>query len=154
MFAFVGRCDRIIWFGEDQLKQHSYERGELKLSDHRPVKAIFSTQVKVTQKLKALQNFFSSERSFEHIASRLDFPCKDWISFRAKRLMNQIFRHHMWKSVFQLTMYIYAHDMTMTWCTTCACCYCKGNAIISLLYSILMLILCTVFLSKSTYLFQ
>ncbi|XP_022890822.1 type IV inositol polyphosphate 5-phosphatase 9 [Olea europaea var. sylvestris] len=79
-------CDRIIWFGEDQLKQHSYERGELKLSDHRPVKAIFSTQVKVTQKLKALQNFFSSERSFEHIANQLDFPCKDRISFRANDL--------------------------------------------------------------------
>ncbi|XP_058183481.1 type IV inositol polyphosphate 5-phosphatase 9 [Rhododendron vialii] len=38
-------CDRIIWFGMG-LKQHSYTRGELSLSDHRPVKAIFSTEVR------------------------------------------------------------------------------------------------------------
>ncbi|CAI9774679.1 unnamed protein product [Fraxinus pennsylvanica] len=74
-------CDRIIWFGEE-LKQHSYERGELKLSDHRPVKAIFSTQVRVTHKLKELQNCFYSER-FEQIASRLNFPCRDCFSFHA-----------------------------------------------------------------------
>ncbi|CAH1431169.1 unnamed protein product [Lactuca virosa] len=39
-------CDRIIWTG-DELKQILYARDESKLSDHRPVKAIFSTQVKV-----------------------------------------------------------------------------------------------------------
>ncbi|KAI3408467.1 IPPc domain-containing protein, partial [Psidium guajava] len=36
-------CDRIIWYGEG-LKQHLYMRGESKLSDHRPVKAIFTVQ--------------------------------------------------------------------------------------------------------------
>nr|GMD26548.1 type IV inositol polyphosphate 5-phosphatase 9 [Ipomoea batatas] len=62
-------CDRIIWFGEG-LKQHKYGRGESKLSDHRPVRAIFSAEVKVS-KIKKLRNFFLSER-FEHITHRLE----------------------------------------------------------------------------------
>ncbi|GMN38332.1 hypothetical protein TIFTF001_007566 [Ficus carica] len=37
-------CDRIIWHGKG-LKQHFYTRGESKLSDHRPVNAIFSAEV-------------------------------------------------------------------------------------------------------------
>ncbi|XP_071687305.1 type IV inositol polyphosphate 5-phosphatase 9-like [Rutidosis leptorrhynchoides] len=41
-------CDRVIWRGEG-LKQILYERSESKLSDHRPVKAIFSTQVKASE---------------------------------------------------------------------------------------------------------
>ncbi|MCD7454410.1 Type IV inositol polyphosphate 5-phosphatase 9 [Datura stramonium] len=63
-------CDRIIWYGEG-LKQQEYERGESKLSDHRPVKAIFTTQVRVSRKLKRLQSFFLSER-FEQITSHLE----------------------------------------------------------------------------------
>ncbi|CAL5430428.1 unnamed protein product [Camellia sinensis] len=63
-------CDRIIWSGEG-LKQLSYTRGESRLSDHRPVKAIFTTQVRVSRRLKGLQNFFMSER-FEQITSRFD----------------------------------------------------------------------------------
>ncbi|KAM3319481.1 type IV inositol polyphosphate 5-phosphatase 9 isoform X1 [Capsicum chacoense] len=39
-------CDRIIWFGKG-LKQRQYSRGECKLSDHRPVRAIFTAEVKV-----------------------------------------------------------------------------------------------------------
>lgn len=54
-------CDRIIWYGEG-LKQLLYDRGESKLSDHRPVKAIFSTQIRVSRKLKKLGTFFLSER--------------------------------------------------------------------------------------------
>ncbi|THG17015.1 hypothetical protein TEA_027232 [Camellia sinensis var. sinensis] len=54
-------CDRIIWFGEG-LKQHLYAREESRLSDHRPVKAIFSAQVEVLRRLKGLRNFFPSER--------------------------------------------------------------------------------------------
>lgn len=74
--CFVFRCDRIIWFGEG-LKQQLYTRGESRLSDHRPVKAIFSTEVKVSRNLKEVQNFFLSER-FEQITNSLemhDFPC-------------------------------------------------------------------------------
>uniref|UniRef100_A0A7N0TGE4 Inositol polyphosphate-related phosphatase domain-containing protein n=1 Tax=Kalanchoe fedtschenkoi TaxID=63787 RepID=A0A7N0TGE4_KALFE len=37
-------CDRIIWYGKG-LTQHLYTRGESRLSDHRPVKAIFTTEV-------------------------------------------------------------------------------------------------------------
>ncbi|KAI3467950.1 hypothetical protein Pfo_024613, partial [Paulownia fortunei] len=81
-------CDRIIWHGEG-LKQHVYERSESKLSDHRPVKAIFSTQVRVKLKLKGLQNFFLSER-FEHITNSLDvhsedeFPCNGRYSLQIR----------------------------------------------------------------------
>ncbi|KAM3217992.1 type IV inositol polyphosphate 5-phosphatase 9 [Capsicum annuum] len=63
-------CDRIIWYGEG-LKQQVYDRGESKLSDHRPVKAIFNTQVRVSRKLKRLQSFFLSER-FDQITSHLE----------------------------------------------------------------------------------
>ncbi|KAL8519765.1 hypothetical protein ACS0TY_010633 [Phlomoides rotata] len=85
-------CDRIIWYGEG-LKQHLYERVESKLSDHRPVRAIFSTQVKVKLKLKALQNFFLSER-FQHIATspldrhyaKDDFPCNSRYSLQISNL--------------------------------------------------------------------
>ncbi|KAJ9152996.1 hypothetical protein P3X46_026491 [Hevea brasiliensis] len=65
-------CDRIIWYGEG-LKQHLYGRGEAKLSDHRPVKAIFSAEVEVLQTLKGLQNFFLSER-FDQITNKFDMP--------------------------------------------------------------------------------
>ncbi|CAH1439241.1 unnamed protein product [Lactuca virosa] len=41
-------CDRIIWTGEG-LKQLLYTRSETPLSDHRPVKAMFSTEVKVSR---------------------------------------------------------------------------------------------------------
>ncbi|CAN4087574.1 unnamed protein product [Withania somnifera] len=63
-------CDRIMWYGEG-LKQQLYDRGESKLSDHRPVKAIFNTQVRVSRKLKRLQSFLLSER-FEQITSHLE----------------------------------------------------------------------------------
>nr|XP_048327996.1 type IV inositol polyphosphate 5-phosphatase 7-like isoform X2 [Ziziphus jujuba var. spinosa] len=39
-------CDRILWYGKG-VKQLSYFRGESKFSDHRPVSALFSTQVEV-----------------------------------------------------------------------------------------------------------
>ncbi|XP_030529266.2 type IV inositol polyphosphate 5-phosphatase 9-like [Rhodamnia argentea] len=58
-------CDRIIWYGEG-LKQHLYTRGESKLSDHRPVKAIFTAQVSVSTKLEGLWSFLTSQ-SFERI---------------------------------------------------------------------------------------
>ncbi|XP_022146438.1 type IV inositol polyphosphate 5-phosphatase 9 isoform X2 [Momordica charantia] len=58
-------CDRIIWNGNG-LKQVSYNRGESKLSDHRPVMAIFTTQVETLTNLKTLQSFFLSNR-FDHV---------------------------------------------------------------------------------------
>ncbi|ONI19376.1 hypothetical protein PRUPE_3G275700 [Prunus persica] len=39
-------CDRILWYGKG-LTQLSYFRSESKFSDHRPVSALFSTQVEV-----------------------------------------------------------------------------------------------------------
>ncbi|ONK61283.1 uncharacterized protein A4U43_C08F28090 [Asparagus officinalis] len=37
-------CDRIIWYGKG-LKQNQYDRSETNLSDHRPVRAIFTVEV-------------------------------------------------------------------------------------------------------------
>lgn len=39
-------CDRILWYGKG-VKQLSYFRSESKFSDHRPVSALFSTQIEV-----------------------------------------------------------------------------------------------------------
>ncbi|XP_059072764.1 type I inositol polyphosphate 5-phosphatase 2 isoform X1 [Cryptomeria japonica] len=39
-------CDRILWFGKG-LKQVSYEKQDFRLSDHRPVKAIYLAEVEV-----------------------------------------------------------------------------------------------------------
>ncbi|KDO60864.1 hypothetical protein CISIN_1g046944mg [Citrus sinensis] len=68
-------CDRIIWCGRG-LKQHLYARGESKLSDHRPVKAIFSVEVRVLRTLKGIQSFFLSER-FERITSHFEMSLND-----------------------------------------------------------------------------
>ncbi|KAM0983336.1 hypothetical protein ACFX2I_010820 [Malus domestica] len=54
-------CDRIIWRGEG-LKQHVYNRGESKLSDHRPVSAIFTAEVGVLRTLRGYHSFFVSDR--------------------------------------------------------------------------------------------
>ncbi|KAM3322480.1 type IV inositol polyphosphate 5-phosphatase 9 [Capsicum chacoense] len=43
-------CDRIIWFGKG-LKQSQYNRGEFRLSDHRPVWGSFTAEVKVPSPL-------------------------------------------------------------------------------------------------------
>ncbi|XP_009351595.2 type IV inositol polyphosphate 5-phosphatase 9 [Pyrus x bretschneideri] len=54
-------CDRIIWHGEG-LKQHVYSRGESKLSDHRPVNAIFTAEVGVLRTLRGYHSFFLSDK--------------------------------------------------------------------------------------------
>ncbi|XP_062106741.1 type I inositol polyphosphate 5-phosphatase 8-like [Humulus lupulus] len=53
-------CDRILWYGKG-VKQLSYFRSESKFSDHRPVSALFSTQIEVVKPNTTrvgLQNIF------------------------------------------------------------------------------------------------
>ncbi|XP_010527822.1 PREDICTED: type IV inositol polyphosphate 5-phosphatase 9 [Tarenaya hassleriana] len=64
-------CDRIIWHGNG-LKQHAYTRGESKISDHRPVKAIFTVEVDVSY----FRNFFLSDR-FERRTNPLETHSTD-----------------------------------------------------------------------------
>ncbi|KAL5721944.1 phosphoinositide 5-phosphatase [Ranunculus cassubicifolius] len=72
-------CDRIIWFGKG-LKQKVYSRGESKLSDHRPVWAIFTAEVESGRSnSKELKTCFSSDRyerrlnNFEVFSSKKEF---------------------------------------------------------------------------------
>ncbi|WCJ33678.1 Type I inositol polyphosphate 5-phosphatase 5 [Euphorbia peplus] len=78
-------CDRIIWYGEG-MKQHLYTRGEVNFSDHRPVKAIFSAEVKVLQSLKGFQQFFLSERFDDQIISKLQLQSSEKSQYHDSRL--------------------------------------------------------------------
>ncbi|KAJ9563693.1 hypothetical protein OSB04_008853 [Centaurea solstitialis] len=78
------RCDRIIWTGEG-LKQLLYTRSETRLSDHRPVKAMFSTEVKVSR--MRYQSFCLSERFGRTTkTSNLEFHSDDEYSSNSGRL--------------------------------------------------------------------
>ncbi|KAH7656588.1 DNase I-like protein [Dioscorea alata] len=63
-------CDRILWRGNG-LKQCLYDRCEAKLSDHRPVRAIFTAEVEVLRSSNSLKSFFMSDR-FHHIQDPLE----------------------------------------------------------------------------------
>ncbi|CAK9179187.1 unnamed protein product [Ilex paraguariensis] len=54
-------CDRILWVGKG-IKQLSYKRAEIKLSDHRPVSSVFLVEVEVFDhgKLQRALNFTSA----------------------------------------------------------------------------------------------
>ncbi|KAL4586471.1 hypothetical protein LXL04_011107 [Taraxacum kok-saghyz] len=77
-------CDRIIWTGEG-LKQLLYTRSETLLSDHRPVKAMFSTEVKVSR--LRYQSFCLSERFGPRSTTSLEFHSDDELySSHSRRL--------------------------------------------------------------------
>lgn len=49
-------CDRILYRGGDRVRQLDYQRHEVRVSDHRPVTALFSIKVKtVSQKKRAVK---------------------------------------------------------------------------------------------------
>ena len=62
------RCDRIIWFGEG-MKQTQYARGESSLSDHRPVRAIFTADIKVI----GIRRWFKEQYSEAISSKRFEF---------------------------------------------------------------------------------
>nr|KAJ0211774.1 hypothetical protein LSAT_V11C400166050 [Lactuca sativa] len=76
-------CDRIIWTGEG-LKQLLYTRSETPLSDHRPVKAMFSAEVKVSR--LRYQSFCLSERFGRRTRASLEFHSDDEYSSHSGRL--------------------------------------------------------------------
>ncbi|TVU47780.1 hypothetical protein EJB05_07389 [Eragrostis curvula] len=76
-------CDRILWHGAG-LRQEQYDRCESRLSDHRPVRAVFTVEVDAPRNLNSLRSFFMSER-FDRVASspdRLLIRTKDMNSAR------------------------------------------------------------------------
>ncbi|KAI4340275.1 hypothetical protein MLD38_025128 [Melastoma candidum] len=78
-------CDRIIWYGIG-LKQSCYGRGESKLSDHRPVKAVFNVEVNVPRgRLHSHKNLFLSER-YDQIPSDLvdEGSSRDELEYKAR----------------------------------------------------------------------
>ncbi|XP_038990301.1 type IV inositol polyphosphate 5-phosphatase 9 [Phoenix dactylifera] len=64
-------CDRILWHGKG-LKQNLYDRCEYRLSDHRPVRALFSAEVGVpTSCNSSLRSLFLSDR-FDPVTSHIE----------------------------------------------------------------------------------
>ncbi|XP_042479902.1 type IV inositol polyphosphate 5-phosphatase 9-like [Macadamia integrifolia] len=53
-------CDRILWFGKG-LRQNQYSRSESMLSDHRPIRAIFTAEVEVLRTSKGIEGIFLSK---------------------------------------------------------------------------------------------
>ncbi|XP_062099059.1 type IV inositol polyphosphate 5-phosphatase 3 isoform X2 [Humulus lupulus] len=66
-------CDRILSYGKG-LRQLSYRRTELKLSDHRPVTATYSVEVEVfsSRKLQRALTFTNAEIENEDIVTEID----------------------------------------------------------------------------------
>ncbi|KAK1263816.1 Type I inositol 1,4,5-trisphosphate 5-phosphatase CVP2 [Acorus gramineus] len=59
-------CDRILWHGRG-LRQIEYGRGESRLSDHRPVQAVFVAEVDILRRsTKDVETFCLSERFDRH----------------------------------------------------------------------------------------
>ncbi|XP_019464395.1 PREDICTED: type IV inositol polyphosphate 5-phosphatase 9-like isoform X2 [Lupinus angustifolius] len=68
-------CDRIVWYGKG-LKQLQYTRSESKLSDHRPVKAMFTAELGLLSDPENMESLFLSER-FEQIKTAFDVSTTD-----------------------------------------------------------------------------
>ncbi|KAK4272052.1 hypothetical protein QN277_020653 [Acacia crassicarpa] len=65
-------CDRILWYGKG-VKQLQYFRSESKFSDHRPVSALFTTQIEIKSSrtgLIALHNMPKSILATDHGMSK------------------------------------------------------------------------------------
>jgi len=61
------------------LKQNQYDRCETRLSDHRPVRAIFTVEVEETKDINALEGFLLSDR-FDCIESQIELLPDDGIN--------------------------------------------------------------------------
>ncbi|XP_077234588.1 DNAse I-like superfamily protein [Tasmannia lanceolata] len=72
-------CDRIIWNGKG-LTQNQYSRGESRLSDHRPVQAIFTAEVDVMRNSKTLDSVFLSDRFDRRMNHFEMFSCDDFLN--------------------------------------------------------------------------
>ncbi|PON57108.1 Deoxyribonuclease I [Parasponia andersonii] len=73
-------CDRILWLGKG-IKQLSYRRSELKLSDHRPVSSIFVVEVEVLSQRKLQRAInFTSAAGVETYTDKVGGWCGFWLN--------------------------------------------------------------------------
>ncbi|KAL5551215.1 hypothetical protein UlMin_001391 [Ulmus minor] len=66
-------CDRILYLGKG-IKQHSYKRAEMRLSDHRPVSSVFTVEVEVFNHRK-LQRALNVTSAVVHPEIFIDEDC-------------------------------------------------------------------------------
>jgi len=67
----VCRCDRILSYGKG-IRLLSYKRGELTLSDHRPVTAVYLAEVEVFRRRKLRRALTFTDAEVEHYLSSED----------------------------------------------------------------------------------
>ena len=65
------RCDRILSYGKG-IRLLSYKRGELALSDHRPVTAVYLAEVEVFRRRKLRRALTFTNAEVEHCLSSQD----------------------------------------------------------------------------------
>lgn len=68
-------CDRILYRGP-RIEQLTYQRHELRASDHRPVSALFKFKVKSISEKQQEQTWKRCEKDFESIKARIALNTK------------------------------------------------------------------------------
>jgi len=64
-------CDRILYRGVGRIKQMSYQRHELRVSDHRPVSGVFKMRVKSISPLKRVLVWQQCEERFLEVKEKI-----------------------------------------------------------------------------------
>jgi len=63
-------CDRILYRGGDQIKQLDYQRHEVRVSDHRPVTALFQMETKTVSPKKRAMKWDECQARFVELKNK------------------------------------------------------------------------------------